>query len=75
MKTFNTFAHNSPSYSQYQSPKPPSSNYFATSDVDSRHLEQQKTAHFIRNTIKKIPSVEMYNLSIFSLKNDNENDK
>ena len=56
MKAFNTFATNSPRYSQYQSPRMPSSNLLNPSNADSREQELLKTAHFVRDTFKKIPS-------------------
>lgn len=56
IKAFNTFTTNSPTHTQFQSPKPLSPHYMATSEADSRNLEHQRTAHFIRDTIKKIPS-------------------
>jgi hypothetical protein len=59
MKAFNTFTTNSPVHSQFQSPKQPSATFMFTSEADSRNQEHQKTAHFIRDTIKKIPSAEM----------------
>ena len=60
MKAFNTFTTNSPTHSHFYSPKPPSANFMFTSEADSHHQEHQKTAHFIRDTINKIPSTEMY---------------
>ena len=56
MKPFNTFAANSPHHSQYPSPRIPSSTLMNPSNTDSREQDLQKTAHFIRDTFKKIPS-------------------
>ena len=56
MKAFNTFTTNSPSHYPFHSPKIPSATALFASEADSRHQEQQRTAHFVKDTIKKIPS-------------------
>ena len=59
MKQFSTFAANSPIHSSYHSPKANSHTIRFPSNAESREHEQQKTAHFIKGSMPKIPNAEM----------------
>lgn len=60
MRQFNTFAANSPSNStSRQTHNPASPNFLFPSQTDSRNHEQ-RTGQFYRDTLKKIPSQQVY---------------
>lgn len=62
MKAFNTFNANSFISSPFNSPKGGKMGGLFPSQLENRELEQQRTAHFIRNTGQKISGSQISGL-------------